>query len=1026
MLVNYKNRKLLLPFDPMYYCWWVKKYNAKMKFYGIAVPAPDASRRNSLMICAACGTHAGLYYHYADGITCSKCGNSYHNNRYAKEYNARILNCLIGLPRVRDGKVSFDLYEYAENAKTGVWEPELFYTIRYSKESGLETIPAPGKRSRPIHHLTSTRMQVDEGHVQKLIKAFEKVHSGNGFRDMLYDKRREKGRLDIKVLIQYFYYLGKYPQLEQIVKAGYMPAFTVYINTHGEVYKYLINNAPFTSYLKLVKIDSETGRQIPYAGAAFQIYDANGQRVVMQYTYPALTEADTFYTSADGYLITPEKLNQGCYQLVEVQAPYGYVLHDEPVRFKVDDDEAVYEDGLTLIVVDFPNEPQKGAIHIKKTGEVFSSVQTNGETYLPVYSIQGLAGATFKIIADEDIITPDGTVRAKKGDVVDTITTSATGEAQSKALYLGRYRVVEVQCPYGMLLSGEQTVELVYAGQYVELADVSASFYNERQKVQINFEKVIETDETFNVGGDRTVTFGLFAAEEIKASDGSVIPVDGLIEIIQFSTSGAGTFTADIPFGAFYVKELQSAGSEYLPNNTKYPVVFEYQGQDIATVEIKVNDGNPILNELIYGSVKGFKVDESNAPVAGAVIGLFCPDETEFTRENAFMVDISSASGEFSFENVVYGHWVIAEIEQPEGFILTLEVYHVYIDSDGMAIDIVIENERIKGNVLLAKLDEDYPENKLTGAVFDVYEDANGNGKFDEEDVFVNALEETETGIYELNDLICGNYLIVESAAPEGFEKDENVYFFEIRTNGETVMVENEAGVGFLNKAQLGNLVISKSSEDGIIEGFEFVVEGVDFLGNKYSETFETDAEGKISVSIRPGAYEVFEKDAPDNVRYVMPDGQTVEITANEESALVFANVLKKGSIEFRKVDKSTGKPLAGVSFAIYNADENMIAEGKTDSNGILRFDGIIYGNYLWQETATVDGYIAQPGFHKFSVTEHGQLITVTAENEPIPDVPKTGDNSSLPMWFGLLALSGGSLAGLLFFDRKIKTSLKG
>ena len=345
---------------------------------------------------------------------------------------------------------------------------------------------------------------------------------------------------------------------------------------------------------------------------------------------------------------------------------------------------------------------------------------------------------------------------------------------------------------------------------------------------------------------------------------------------------------------------------------------------------------------------------------------------------------------------------------------------------DASRIDIVIENERIKGNVLLAKLDEDYPENKLTGAVFDVYEDANGNGKFDEEDVFVNALEETETGIYELNDLICGNYLIVESAAPEGFEKDENVYFFEIRTNGETVMVENEAGVGFLNKAQLGNLVISKSSEDGIIEGFEFVVEGVDFLGNKYSETFETDAEGKISVSIRPGAYEVFEKDAPDNVRYVMPDGQTVEITANEESALVFANVLKKGSIEFRKVDKSTGKPLAGVSFAIYNADENMIAEGKTDSNGILRFDGIIYGNYLWQETATVDGYIAQPGFHKFSVTEHGQLITVTAENEPIPDVPKTGDNSSLPMWFGLLALSGGSLAGLLFFDRKIKTSLKG
>ena len=101
-------------------------------------------------------------------------------------------------------------------------------------------------------------------------------------------------------------------------------------------------------------MDSETGKQIPYAGAAFHLYDANGQRVVMKYTYPTLTEVDTFYTSAEGYLITPEKLDQGNYQLVEVHGPYGYVLHDEPISFKVDDDDAVYEDGLTLIVVDFP------------------------------------------------------------------------------------------------------------------------------------------------------------------------------------------------------------------------------------------------------------------------------------------------------------------------------------------------------------------------------------------------------------------------------------------------------------------------------------------------------------------------------------------------------------------------------------------------------------------------------------------------------------------------------------------------
>ncbi len=801
----------------------------------------------------------------------------------------------------------------------------------------------------------------------------------------------------------------------------YMTPFTVYINEHGEVYKYLINNAPFTSYLKLVKVDSETGKQIPYAGAAFHLYDADGQRVIMKYTYPTLTEVDTFYTAADGYLITPEKLDQGYYSLVEVQAPYGYTLHDEPIEFNIDDDNATYDEGLTLVVVDFPNTPQKGVINIKKTGEVFSSVQTNGEAYLPVYSVTGLSGAKFQIIAAEDIITPDGTVRAAKGDVVDTVVTSATGEAQSKQLYLGKYRIVEVESPFGMLLSGEQTIELVYAGQFIEVTEASTSFYNERQKVQISLEKVIETNELFGIGDDRTVTFGLYAAEEIKAADGSAIPADGLVEIIQFNTSGMGTFTADIPFGKYYVKELKTAGPEYLSNNTKYPVVFEYQGQDVAVVEIAVNDGEPILNKLLYGNIKGYKVDEDGKTVAGALIGLFRPEETEFIADNALMTDVSDENGIFSFEDVVYGHWIVAEIEQPEGFILSLEVHHVYINSDGMTVEITMENEHIKGNVQLTKLDEDYPDNKLTGAEFKIYSDVNGDGKLDDGDIFVGTLAETEIGIYEMKDLYYGKYLCFESVAPEGFELDTNICAFEIKTHGETVMVENEAGVGFLNKAQRGSLLINKTSEDGVLEGFEFVVEGVDFLGNEYSETFTTDAEGKITVSIRPGKYEVYEKDSEDHIRYVLPAEQTVEIKANEESSLDFVNELKKGSIEFLKIDKATGKPLKGVSFAIYNSNKELLAEGKTNADGVLRFDEIAYGNYYWQETSTIDGYIPQPGFYEFSVTEDGQVISVVVENEPVPDIPQTGDNSNLPLWYTLMAVSGASIVGLLFYGKKRK-----
>lgn len=803
----------------------------------------------------------------------------------------------------------------------------------------------------------------------------------------------------------------------------FIPDFEVFVNEDGKECRYLINNAPFTSYLKIVKVDSETGKEIPYAGAAFQLYDAAGNRVVMHYTYPTYTEVDTFYTSSDGYLITPERLDRGDYKLVEVQAPYGYVLRRDPVEFTIDDEDANYEEGITLVIVNVPNAPQKGTIHIKKTGEVFSSVTASDGVYLPVYSVKGLAGAVFQIIADEDIYTPDGTLRAAKGTVVDTITTSESGEAVSKPLYLGKYRIVETKSPYGMLTSDEQEVELVYAGQFVQLTDISASIYNEREKVEIELEKKIEKDERFGIGtseGDYSITFGLFAREKITAADGSFIPAGGLIEILPVTEEGTFSFTADIPFGKYYVKELTTAGPEYILDETEYPVEFVYGGQEIPVVHIALNDGEPIVNEILYGNVSGRKTDEFGENLAGALIGLFRPDETEFTRENAILTDVSDENGAFSFENIPQGYWLVAEIEQPEGFILSLDVHHIYVTVDGQVIPITMENEHIKGNVLLTKYDEDYPDNKLSGAVFEVYIDVNENGEWDEEDEFVAALEETEVGIYELKNLIGGQqYLIFEKTAPEGFELDENVYTFTITENGQTVLIENEAGVGFKNKAQRGSLVIEKSSEDGVLEGFEFVISGEDWLGNPYEETFVTDTEGRIEVELRPGDYTVSEKGSDETVRYVLPEDQTVTITANEESGLKFQNDLKRGSIELRKVDSVTGEPLAGVTFRIYNEKEELVAEAKTDGSGIVRFDDLVYGKYFWQEYATIDGYQLENSMHEFSVTEDGQLITESVSNDKIPDNPKTGDNTNLPLWFGLMGASGCSLLAMLLAKKR-------
>ena len=557
-----------------------------------------------------------------------------------------------------------------------------------------------------------------------------------------------------------------------------MSDFDVFISKDGQTYRYLVNNANFESFIKVVKKDAETGKTIPYAGAGFQIYDPSGNKVPMTFTYPAPTTIDTFYTDADGQLVTPEKLEYGKgYSLVEVQAPYGYVLDSTPVSFDVTEENATQEGTIKLVKVEKPNMAQKGTISVEKTGEVFFGVNVSGEEgkdviYQPVYKIKGLTGATYEIPADGDVVTPDGTLRYHKGDVVDTITTDEDGTAKSKELYLGKYTVTETKAPEGMVINKDgHQVELTYAGQDVAVTETATSFYNERQKVKISLEKVLEQDETFGIGKNdelKNISFGLYAKEDIVSESGTVIPADGLIEIIGLTEDGTATAATDLPFGSYYIKEM-ATDEHYILNDEQYAFTFDYAGQDTETVEIKVNDGKPIENKLIYGSVSGKKVDENGEALAGAVIGIFKADETEFTAEHAFMTVKSGEDGSFTFKKVPYGNWIVKEIEAPEGFVLDGTAHAVTIDQNEQVIEVEITNKYIHGNIRLTKVDADYPDNKLTGATFEVYKDVNGDGKLDDKDELVGNLEETSVGIYEMQELLYGKYLVKETKAPEGF-----------------------------------------------------------------------------------------------------------------------------------------------------------------------------------------------------------------------------------------------------------------
>ena len=706
-----------------------------------------------------------------------------------------------------------------------------------------------------------------------------------------------------------------------------MPDFDVFISQNGATYRYLINNAPINSFIKIVKQDAETSKTIPYAGAGFKIYDPDGNPVTMTFTYPTPTTIDVFYTNSDGFLVTPEKLPYGKgYSIVEVQAPYGYVLNETPVYFDVTEDNSTEESGVTVVKVEKPNMAQKGTITVEKTGEVFFGVSVIGGVdesgnelptiYQPQYEKRGLPGAVYEIIAAEDIITPDGTVRNQKGEVVDTVTTDENGTAVSRELYLGKYEVREITAPHGMVLNPEpHCVELVYAGQNVAVTETATSFENERQKVEISFVKSIEQNERFDIGNNgemKNISFGLFAAKEIVSASGTSIPADGLIEIISLNEDGTATIKTDLPLESYYVQEL-ATDSHYNLSDTKYPVTFAYAGQDTVVVKIAANDGKAIENDLIYGSVSGKKVDEDGNALGGALIGLFRTDDGEFTKENALMTTTSAEDGSFSFENIPYGTWYVREIEQPTGFVLDDTIHPVTIGADGQVVEIEIVNEYVRGNIHLTKVDSEYPDNKLTGATFEVYKDSNDNGKLDDSDELLGTLTEKEIGEYGMNDLFFGRYFIRETKAPKGFVLDTGVYKVMIDTDGKTYEVENKAGVGFINEAMRGDLKIVKTSSDGKVKGFAFRITGA----NGYDTILETDENGEIFLDgLRIGDYTISEVSNSTSSMYVLPADKKATVKVGSTTIVEMHNVLS----DIPKTGDTTNLPLlyalAGLSAA--------------------------------------------------------------------------------------------------------------
>lgn len=487
-------------------------------------------------------------------------------------------------------------------------------------------------------------------------------------------------------------------------------------------YEVIVTNDVQRGTLEVFKADSETKK--PIEGVEFEVRAAEDFFVGSAQLHKQGDVICTMTTDSTGHADTGNaQMYVGAkYTLTETKAAEGYVIDSESRTFEFNyaGNTAVY----SKLSIDLGNDSQKGKISVYKSGKAFTGVTALGSA----------------ISVDEN------------------------GYGETEPLYLGRYEVREIKAPYGYVLNNEpKEAELTYAGQEFEVRDtVDTEFENEYQRVMIRLSKTMENDELFGIGSNgeyKNVRFGLFAAKDITASNGTLIPAGGLISAVSLDENMTAVIAEKIPFGKYYVQEI-ATDEHYVLNGEKYLVTFEYMGQDIQTVDI---DCGEFENVIKRGRIEGHKTDDKSEPLENALFGLFRTDCTEFTESNAIMTAISDEKGYFEFGNIPYGEYVVREIKAPTGYILSDESYPVSISEDGEVIEITAENKPI--TVKISK--RDIYGNELKGAKMQII-DSEGN--------IVD--EWTSDGTdHIVTELPAGDYTLKEIAAPDGYVIANDIRF---------------------------------------------------------------------------------------------------------------------------------------------------------------------------------------------------------------------------------------------------------
>lgn len=746
---------------------------------------------------------------------------------------------------------------------------------------------------------------------------------------------------------------------------------------------------------------------------------------------------DTWKTNDEGFVIINEKLSAGEYELEEIHAPHGYVLDTTPVKFKVTnkDMHGTADDGKTPIITTYKSDVSvKGQINVEKRGEVLVGYE-NGNF---VYEERGLATAEYKIRAKEDILDPsnDGTVLYKKGTIVDTIVTGANGKATSKKLPLGTYEVYESKAPHGMVLNPEvKTVILEYADENIPVVFEDIGYVNERQRVDLSIIKKDTENKVLLEGAE----FDFIANEDITNLDGDVIVTKGtVLAHVVTDEKGKAIVDMDLPLDIHFVFVETKAPIGFELSEVPIEVTTTYEGQDYNKIDISkeaVNKETEVViskidmttsEELEGNTLTIFEKGNEGSTFETWVSGKEPHKIKNLNTETRYVLrETSSAKGfylatDIEFELDKYGKL----------YIVNEEGNLVKVDEN----KIVMKNDLVKGKLEWNKTGEIFAQT-VTGQTeygkteSPVWEKSNllqseitiyaaeditlGNGEtYYKKDEKIQTLESDFEPV-QSQELLVGKYYYVETKTPHGYITDNEKHYFEIKDNqsSELQIVKEE----LYNKRPTVKVEFNKIMEDHEYhenkDAYKDVLFGIyarediyDYKGNvaitngTMIATSGIDEKGQLTnmPDLPNGVY--FLKELQTNKDYVLDtneynfeigyqgsDVPTYQVVIGNKGQI--ENKLKRGNVEITKVGVGNGEKnilLTGAEFNI-SADEdmkNIIATVKTGDDGIARFENLEVGIYYIQEVKTVDGYLLDDTIHKVEVTNEGETVQLTVENE--------------------------------------------